>query len=274
MPHLEELAEKPFLLRKLPLLKMSLFQAQVMAEGIGSFMLLLTITLAEANCGISAINGTTRTRNLAPMAIGFMLSVIVFTFAYISGGHFNPAVTLGALLVKGMRIELATSYWISQCIGGVLGALFALFVNGTTIRLPAPHVHKNLPQYVILAFIAEAVFTGILVTVVLHVAYSKQRNNGFYGLAVGLCVMSAAYAVGEVSGGSFNPAVAFSLQVVKCFTGNCIPLMHLWLYFAAPAAGALGASVLFKMTLPPPEETESLQMKERAEQTAAAQDLY
>lgn len=260
--------DRPFLARKLPLLKLSVFQAKFLVEGIGSFIFLVTISLAEANCGNAAVDGKTHTRNLAPIAIGFILCVIVFSFGYISGGHFNPAVTFGVLLCKGIRIELATAYWIAQCVGGTLGAAYAVIANGTTRHIPAPQVFKNLPQYVITAFVAEAIFTGILVSVVLHVAYSKQKNNHYYGLAIGMCVLAAAYAVGGVSGGSFNPAVALSLQLVKCVAGNCIPLMHLWLYWAAPAAGAVGASVLFKMTHPAPEESEEKKA------IAAAADLY
>lgn len=264
--------DRPFLARKLPLLKLSAFQAKFLAEGIGSFVFVMTISLAEANCGNANINGTTHTRNLAPIAIGFMLCVMVFSFGYISGGHFNPAITLGVLLVRGIRIELATAYWIAQCVGGTLGAAYAVVANGSTRHIPAPQVYKNLPQYVVTAFVAEAIFTSILVTVVLHCNYSAQKNNHFYGLAIGMCVLSAGYAVGGVSGGAFNPAVALSLQLVKCIAGNCIPLMHLWLYFAAPAAGGVGAALLFKMTHPAPKETE--EEKEKKAMLNSAQNLY
>ena len=264
--------DRPYLAKRLPLLKLTGYQAKFLAEGIGSFILLMTISLAESNVGNSAINGTTHTRNLAPIAEGFILCVLVFTFAYISGGHFNPAITFGALLIEQIRIEEATAYWIAQCAGGIAGAVYAIIVNGTTRHIPAPQVFKNLPQYVVTAFVAEAIFTGILVTVVLHVAYSSQKNNHYYGLAIGMCFLAAGYAVGGISGGSFNPAVALSLQLVKCVTGNCIPLMHLWLYWAAPAAGALGASVLFKMTHPQQEESKEEQEKKALQQ--ASRELY
>lgn len=268
----EIIDDRPFLARKLPLLKLSAFQVKFLVEGIGAFIYVMTISLAEANVGNSSINGTTHTRNMAPIPVGFILSVVVFAFGYVSGGHFNPAVTLGVLLIRGIRIELATAYWIAQCVGGVIGAAYAVIANGTTRHIPAPQVYKNLPQYVITAFVAEAIFTGILVTVVLHCACSSQKNNHFYGLAIGMCVLAAGYAVGGVSGGSFNPAVAFSLQLVKCVAGNCIPLMHLWLYFAAPAAGAVGASVLFKMTHPEPKET--AEEKQEKALVNSAQSLY
>lgn len=250
--------ERPYLARKLPLLRLSSYQAKFLCEGIGSFIFLMTISLAEMNCGLSSINGTTRTRNLAPIAEGFMLCVLVFTFGYISGGHFNPAVTLSVVMVRGMRIEEAVAYWIAQVVGGILGAGYGILVNGTTRNLPAPQVYRNMTEYVFTAFAAEACFTCFLVTVVLHVAYSQQKNNHFYGFAIGLCLLASQYAVGGVSGGAFNPAVATALQVTKFIAaGYVTPLMHLWLYWAAPAAGAFVAALLFKVTHPVPPDEDS-----------------
>ncbi|KAH9578978.1 Major intrinsic protein [Trypanosoma melophagium] len=249
--------ERSYLARKLPLIKLSAYQARFICEGIGTFIFVMTISMAEVNCGIISINGKDRTRNLAPVAEGFMLCVLVFTFGYISGGHFNPAVTFAVMLIRAIRMEEAVAYWIAQVIGGILGAVVGIIINGFPRHLPAPQVHKNMPGYVFTGFIAEALFTGFLVTVVLHVAYSKQRNHHYYGLTIGMCLLAAGYSVGGVSGGAFNPAVATGLQLTKCIAaGYCIPLMHLWLYWAAPAAGALGASLLFKMTHPAPKETE------------------
>lgn len=264
-----EVDEKPFLARKLPLLRLSAYQAKFLCEGIGSFVFLMTISLAEMNCGFSAIDGKTHTRNLAPIAEGFMLCVMVFTFGYISGGHFNPAVTFSVVLIRGMRVEEAAAYWIAQVVGGLVGAFFGILVNGTTRHLPAPQVYRNLPEYVFTAFIAEAVFTMFLVTVVLHVAYSRQKNNHYYGLAIGMCLLASQYAVGGVSGGAFNPAVATALQISKFIAaGYVYPLMHLWLYWAAPALGAVGAALLFKMTHPVPKETEEDKRQK------VAKDLY
>lgn len=262
--------EKPFLARKIPLLRLTAYQAKFICEGIGTFIFLMTISLAEMNCGISAIDGTNRTRNLAPIAEGFMLCVLVFTFGYISGGHFNPAVTFSVVMVRGIRVEEAVAYWMAQVVGGILGAGCGIIVNGTTRHLPAPQVYRNMPQYIFTAFVAEAVFTCFLVTVILHVAYSQQKNNHYYGLAIGMCLLASQYAVGGVSGGAFNPAVATALQITKFIAaGYVTPLMHLWLYWAAPAVGAVGAALLFKMTNPAlrPDEDEAAQRQQ-------AQHLY
>jgi glycerol uptake facilitator-like aquaporin len=238
---------------QLPSFKLSAFQAKFLVEGIGSFVLVLTIALAELQCGNTAINGRTRTRNLAPIAIGYMLTTLVFSFAFISGAHFNPAVTVGVMLVRAIRLELAIPYIVAQVAGAVAAAICALFLGGDITNLPAPHIFRNTPEFVIRGFIGEGVFSAVVVSVVLHVGCSTQKNLVSYAVAVGFCLMCCYYAVGGVSGGSFNPAVATGLQFIKCMTGNCIPLMHLWLYWAAPMAGALGASVLFRMVQPKQE---------------------
>ena len=235
---------------KPPVVPLTPFQAKFLVEGIGTFVLVLTVYMAEIECGQSAIDGVNKLRNFAPIAAGFILAVMVFSFGYISGGHFNPAVTLGIMFVNVIRIDQAIAYLIAQCIGGILGAAFGVLLSGASPTMPAPEVYGGLAEYIFRGFVAEAIFTGALVTVVLHVACSKQKDNHFYGFAVGMCVMASAYSVGGVSGGSFNPAVATGLQLVKCFAGYCMPLMHLWLYWGAPAAGALGASIAFKMVHP------------------------
>ena len=243
---------------KVPSLRLTQFQAKFLVEFIGTFLLVLTITLSELECGATAIDGKRRTRNLAPMAVGYILSTLVFTFAYISGAHFNPAVTVGVMLIRAIRVELAIPYIMAQVTGAFAAAIAALVIGGDVTNVPAPHVYKNLPEFVIRGLIGEAIFSAVLVTVVLHVGCSRQKNMLTYGLAVGFCVMSITYAVGGVQGGAFNPAVATGLQLIKCLTGNCIPLMHLWVYWAGPMGGALGASILFRMTQPKAKKVDQM----------------
>jgi len=236
----------------LPKILLTPLQAKFLVEGIGSFVLVLTIFLSSTFVGgnPNPIDGSSTLRNLAPIAIGFILAVMVFSLGYISGGHFNPAVTMGIMFIKVIKIDQAITYVIAQNCGAVLGAAFGVLLTGPYPNMPAPQVYNNLPEFVFRAFVGEAIFTGALVTVVLHVACSNQKENGFYCFAVGMCVMASAYAVGGVSGGSFNPAVATGLQLVKCISGYCTPMLTLWLYWAAPAAGAAGAALLFKMVHP------------------------
>ena len=97
------------------------------------------------------------------------------------------------------------------------------------------------------ALCAELVYTFALANVVLHVAYSRQRSNDFYGFAIGMVVLAAAFSVGGFTGGAFNPAVATGIQLVRCFTGDCKPLVHVWLYWVAPLGGAFLGGLLYNI---------------------------
>lgn len=193
------------------------------AEAIATFLFVFAIVAAVNNSG-----------DFAPLAIGFALMVLVYAVGHISGGHLNPAVSLGAFLRGAMTGGEMIAYWIAQLIGGALGALasLSLFPAGTPMQI------DTVP-----AFIAELVFTFILVFVVLNVATSKDHpGNSFYGLAIGTVVFVGASTVGSISGGSFNPAVGFGLAISGQFAWSA-----LWLYVLAPLVGAALAAGAFRM---------------------------
>jgi glycerol uptake facilitator-like aquaporin len=216
----------------------SLYKPSLFVEALGTFMFVLTIGLAAHNAGV-----------MAPLAIGLMLSTLVFAFGYISGGHFNPAVTVGVMIVKAIDWKKGLMYIVCQMLGGIGGALFSLALTENVTGFPAPEPNPNGAdhgKFAIKAILAEFIFTFILVSVVLNVACSRQKDNNFYGIAIGFTVSSAAWAVGGISGGGFNPAVSFPLQLVKCLFGNCEAFAWFWLYLAAPIGGAVLSAILFK----------------------------
>merc|ERR1719498_195936 len=128
---------------KFPVIPLTPFQAKFLVECIGTFVLTMTVFMASVESGPDAINGTTKLRNLAPIAIGFILAVMVFSFGYISGGHFNPAVTLGIMFVNVIRIDQAIAYMIAQTIGAFLGGAFGVLLAGTSPSMPAPEVYQG-----------------------------------------------------------------------------------------------------------------------------------
>lgn len=210
------------------------YMSSVIVEFIGSFLFILTIPLSSISDA-----------EVAPLAIGFMLMAMVFSFGYISGGHFNPAVSLAVAISTDFPIHKFILYVIAQCAGGATAAIYCVMIHGPEFPTPEPGLDiVNM----IRAFLAESVYTFVLASAVLHVACSKQKNNNFYGFAIGMAVLSAAFCVGGVSGGAFNPAVATGLIVVRCFMTYCEPLANLWLFWAAEALGAIVAS-LFYMAL-------------------------
>ena len=194
-----------------------------LTEFIGTFFLVLTIgmTVIEPGAG-----------NLAPLAIGAALMIMVYAGGHVSGGHYNPAVTLAVWLRGRCPASDVPGYWLSQILGGVAAAMLALYVKGHPTVTP-----KELNT--IPALIAELVGTFALAYVVLNTATAKgTAGNSNYGLAIGFTVMTMAFAFGGISGGAFNPAVAIGATVMHLFkTGD------LWIFLVANlAAGALAAA--------------------------------
>lgn len=192
-------------------------------EAIATFLFVFSIIAAVNNAG-----------PLAPLAIGFALMVLVYATGHLSGGHLNPAVTFGAFIRGAIGAGAMVAYWIAQLVGGALAALLAFALWP---RVEAGEIDL-WP-----AFLVEAIFTFILVFVVLNVATSKDtEGNSFYGLAIGSVVVVGAFAVGPVSGGGFNPAVALGLAIHGDFAWS-----NLWMYIVAPLIGGAVAALVFRL---------------------------
>ncbi|MBS1674087.1 MAG: aquaporin [Actinobacteria bacterium] len=196
---------------------------KAVAELVSTFLFVLSI--------IGAVNSGSP---LTPLAIGLALTVLVYAAGHISGAHLNPAVSFGVLIRGGIGVADFIVYVVAQLIGAAAAALvsFALW----------PRADKAMKLEVGPAFLVEALFTLALVWIVLNVATAKDNDgNSFYGLAIGGVVFVGATAVGSISGGGFNPAVALGLSISGQFDWA-----YIWLYFVAPLVGAAVAAVLFR----------------------------
>ncbi len=193
-----------------------------LTEFIGTFFLVLTIGMCVIEPGAG---------NLAPMAIGSALMVMVYAGGHVSGGHYNPAVTLAVWLRGKCPAADVPGYWASQVVGGIVAGLLALYLKGNPPVTPGEI--KVAP-----ALIAELVGTFALAYVVLNTATAKgTAGNSNYGLAIGFTVATMAFALGGISGGAFNPAVAVGITVMHLAKAS-----NLWIYLVANlAAGALAA---------------------------------
>ena len=200
------------------------------AEFIGTFFLVLTV-------GCTVIPGAPGV--IAPLAIGGALMVMVYAGGHISGGHFNPAVTLAVFIRGRCEARDVIPYWVAQLAAAAAAAFVAVFLVG---KSGTPMEFKNIP----VAFAAEFLFTFALAYVVLNCATSKgTANNSFYGLAIGLTVMVGAFSVGALSGGAFNPAVALGAGMMKL-----VNLPDIWIHVVADLAGGLVAGLTFKFLNP------------------------
>ena len=206
------------------------------AEFIGTFFLVLTIGCT----GIGAGSGV-----IAPLAIGAALMVMVFAGGHISGAHYNPAVTLAVLIRGKVKSADVVPYMIAQLAAALVAALVVTkcFRAGVPVTPIAPSIGP--------ALLAELLFTFALVYVVLNAATAEGTSgNSFYGLAIGMTVMTGAFAVGDISGGAFNPAVAVGISVLGISSWN-----NIWIYLVADFAGAVIAAFVFNMINPPAQVT-------------------
>lgn len=201
-----------------------------LVELIGTFFLVLTVgcTVIEKGAG-----------PLAPLAIGASLMVMIFAGGHISGGHYNPAVTLGVWLRGKCETKDVAPYMIAQIVGAGIAACIVRFLKAGT-PITAGSI-STLPSLV-----AEFLFTFALVFVVLNVATAKgTANNSFYGLAIGMTVMTGAFAVGNISGGAFNPAVAVGVTLMGLSTWA-----NIWIFFVAELLAGAVAAFTFKFVNP------------------------
>ena len=174
---------------------------------------------------------------VAPIAIGSALMVMIFAGGHISGAHFNPAVTLGVFLRGKIGMSDVPGYMIAQFLAGAVAAGLGTFL----LADKAPLAANALAAPAVPALIAEVLGTFALVYVILNVATSKGTSgNSFYGLAIGFTVTAMAYALGPVSGGAFNPAVALGLSIASMFAWSSI-----WIYIVGCFAGGALAALIF-----------------------------
>lgn len=204
--------------------------AKLVVEFIGTFFLVFTVGMTVKSPDAAA---------MAPLAIGASLMIMVYAGGHFSGGHYNPAVTLGVTLRGKLPFAEAIPYWVAQFLGGVAAAAAVLFIKPAAGDAPA----AATVEYTVAAkLLVEFLFTFALVYVVLNTATARgTAGNSFYGLAIGFTVVVGAFAVGPVSGGAFNPAVAVGAVVM-----GLGKVADVWIPLAADFLGGGVAALVFQ----------------------------
>jgi len=201
-----------------------------LTEFIGTFFLVLTVGCSVVIGGAGVI---------APLAIGSALMVMIYAGGHVSGGHYNPAVTLGVWLRGRCAAKDVIPYWVAQLLAAAVAACVLNYLKGEA--QPKPMVLKVGP-----ALLAEFLFTFALVYVVLNSATAKANaGNSFYGLAIGFTVMTGAFAVGSISGAAFNPAVAVGISIMGLSAWS-----NIWIYLVANLGAGIVAASVFKFVNP------------------------
>jgi MIP family channel proteins len=215
---------------------------KLLAEFIGTF------SFVFIGAGTAAVGGGgIGLPGITAVAFAHGLAIMAFAFAYgpVSGGHMNPAVTVGVLAAGAMSVGEAIGYIVSQLIGGVAGALLLKTVlGGAATGLGMPALAHNLALGATTltvtpcaGFVIEAVLAFFLVTVVLSTAVAGRAGN-LAPLAIGMTLTLNIIMGGALTGAAFNPARALGPMVA---TGN---FSDAWLYLAAPIVGAIVAAIL------------------------------
>ncbi len=201
-------------------------------EFIGTFFLVLTVGMTVLNPNSAGL--------LAPLAIGSVLAVFVYAGGHLSGGHYNPAVSLAVFIRGKLSSRNLGLYWGAQILGGILAGLLAVYLKGAP---GAPPVTLDVSR----ALISEFLFTFALCFVVLNVATAKETSgNSYFGLAIGFTVLVGAYAVGPISGAAFNPAVAVGVSIM-----NLSVWENLWIFLTGNMLGAVAAAFVFRASHEP-----------------------
>lgn len=196
-----------------------------LVEFIGTFFLVFTIGCASFP---NSSNG------FPPMAIGFVLMVMIYAGGHVSGGHYNPAVSLAAAIRGALSWKDFTPYIISQFIGGVLAAFLVKYI------VAIPPYASETSYSMMPMIICEFLFTFALCYTVLHTATSEDtKGNSYYGLAIGSVVLVGLLTTVGTCYGAFNPAVALGIFTMGITKAKLILATLLTNFVAgAVAAGA------------------------------------
>ena len=179
---------------------------------------------------------------------GAGLALMIFAFGHVSGGHFNPAVTLGLAVARRFPSAEVVPYWAAQIVGGIVASvLIRVIFNGHLLHAAVSAPSRGVSDGK--AFVLELIFTFLFVVVICTVAADKRApwNGVFAPFAIGLSIFTAVTVCGPISGGSFNPARSITPALIDgTFT-------HLWIYIVGPlAGGALGGLVNAMVREPDP----------------------
>jgi aquaporin Z len=217
------------------------------AEAIGTFWIVF------AGCGSALLAGAVPQLGIGVFGIAFAFGLSVVTMVYavghISGGHLNPAVSVGLMLSKRFPAREVPGYIAAQVIGAILGAgVLYLIASGRADFVPGGFASNGYGEhspggYSLLAgFCAEVVFTGMFMFIILGVTDSRAPQ-GFAPLTIGLAVALINWAGIPVTNLSINPARSTGTAVFA----DAWALQQLWLFWVAPILGGAIAGVVYPL---------------------------
>ncbi|XP_060071546.1 aquaporin-8-like [Ylistrum balloti] len=211
----------------------------VLAEFIGTTLFVFIGVL-------SAQPGPGASLTSVGLAHGLTIALLIMGLGKISGGHFNPAVSLGVCLAGGLSIVLTIAYAVAQILGGMLGAAFARAIiddNIYNMMAGGSHIPNIDAGWAILG---EVILTTILVLSVIMNAVNEETKNDLAPFAIGLAVAVDIMAAGGTTGASMNPARSFGPAVAASAVIPQDPWTYHYVYWVGPLGGSLLAAILHR----------------------------
>src|SRR5574338_101644 len=216
-----------------------------LAEAIGTYCLVFFGPLAIAlSLGSFSKTSILDIQDLIVISLahGAAIGLMVYTFGHVSGGHFNPAVTISMLVTKRISVKEAIPYIASQIIGAIVAAasLKAIIpdIGGKVNFGTQPGPSDLLNQSITSGFAVEAILTFFLVTVIFMSAVHKKASPGWHGFTIGGMVFLIHLVGVPLTGASVNPARTFGPALISGFWE------YHWMYWAAPIVGGIIAGLI------------------------------
>jgi aquaporin TIP len=215
-------------------LRSATMEESVLRRGVAEFI--GTFTLIFIGGGAGAISGNDIVA--VALANGLAIGIMVSNFGHISGGLFNPAITLGFLSTRRITPRLAVTYWIAQFGGAVVAAsilrgFFHKAIIGAVPQATTFGAGKG--------FVLEAILTFFLVWAVWATAVDPGGAfKAIAGLAIGLTITIDVFVGGPLTGAAMNPARAFGPELLSGTWSQA------WIYYVGPALGALVAALAYE----------------------------
>lgn len=224
----------------------------VLAEAIGTFAFLTIGFFSLVSATVLGQENALLVLLTVPFGFGLGLFAAIWMLGHVSGGHFNPAVTLAALIDGRIDVVGAIAYVIAQLVGAI-GAAFAVFlVVGQSFEAGQRFVaYTNTSPAVseVQAFAAETIFTAVFIVVVLTVT---RRQPRFASIAIGLTLVAIHFALIPISGASVNPARSLAPSIVS----GKLATSSIWIYLTAPFLGAIIGWAIYRFFNPSDEDEE------------------
>ena len=206
-----------------------------LAEALGTFALVVigSFAILSASAGGASLG-------IVSIALGFGLALVVglYAFGEVSGGHFNPAVSLGLFLDRRLSMNDMFGYWIAQIAGAIVASLVVLIAfNDDAVAATTTHSSDNWAGIVV-----EVVMTALFVAVILQ-STKSDRSRGTALLAIPLTLLAIHVAIIPISGSSVNPARSLGPAIVGTDFGD------IWIYLIFPPVGAILGWVIHKIVV-------------------------